>query len=447
MKVDRIEIKNYKGFENCNIDFHPNVNVFIGSNASGKTTILNAISKSATALVPRVMSINEISSISKDDINYNSLFAYIIGDVSNFTEEKLSFETFTHAGIVTEAAKLISQKISADIVNIAKKFNDNIRVSPTTIPIIKFYPANRGGSFTYSEVSNNNVYTISQLEAWSNIRGSSLSYSKFFHWFFENETDELRLQRDYKDFNAQSPALRDVRKALSLTFKELGYGDYSLVSKQIKRTGNSKLTPSLFLKNNKTLKEENLDKKSDGEKAIITLISDIAYNLSIAKDFTVDDDFLKSPGIVIIDEIETHLHPKWQREIIPILSKLFPNIQFFIATHSPQVISSVSSECVFICDNFNVNKVHLKTKGEDTNSILKYIFEATDRPKPYIDLIEKIDFLMDKNESYDAIRKVISQIEKKYNEDSASGISNLIDELNIRLSAYEFDKDFDEKNK
>ena len=390
MKVDKIVIKNYKGFENCEVNFHPNVNVFIGSNASGKTTMLNAISKSATAIVPRVTNNNQMSSINIEDINYNSLFSYIVGDVSGFTDENINFKSFTHAGIVTEEAKLISSEINDKIHKVANIFNARISVSPTTIPIIKFYPANRS-SFTYSEVSINNIFKISQLETWSNIRQSSLSYSKFFHWFFENETDELRLQRDYKDFNAQSPALRDVRKALRLTFEELGYGNFTLISKQIKRKGNSKLLPSIFLKNLDTKKEESLDNKSDGEKAIITLIADIAYNLSIAKDFSIDDDFLKSPGIVLIDEIETHLHPKWQREILPILTKLFPNIQFFVATHSPQIVASVNSESVFVFDNFNVDKVNLKTLGEDTNSLLRYIFEATDRPKSYIDLIEKIE--------------------------------------------------------
>ena len=110
------------------------------------------------------------------------------------------------------------------------------------------------------------------------------------------------------------------------------------------------------------------------------------------------------------------LHPKWQREILPILTTIFPNIQFFVATHSPQIVASVPSESVFVCDNFIVDGVHLKTLGEDTNSLLKYIFEATDRPKEYVKLIEEIDFLIDKNESPDSIKKVIHAIELKYNE-------------------------------
>lgn len=441
MKVDGIEIKNYKGFEDCVVNFHPNMNVFIGSNASGKTTLLTAILKSLGTIPYQILGqYNEIFALKNEDINYKENYASLMTHISNFDDSRVKFKTFINIGAGQNLK--IPETIQQQFYTVINSFNNNIGVSPQTIPIIKFYPANRG-SITYSEVYNNNVFKISQLETWSNIYQDTLSYSKFFHWFFENETDELRLQRDFKDFNAQSPALRDVRTALQLAFDELGYGDYSILSKQIKRAGNSKLLPSLFLKNKSTGKEENIDSKSEGEKAIITLIADIAYNLSIAKNFLIDNDFLKSPGIVMIDEIETHLHPKWQREILPILSKLFPNIQFFIATHSPQIVASVKSESVFICDNFNVEKVPFKTFGEDSNSILNEIFNTTDRPIPYIKLIQKFDDLIDNDASINELEIILKEISVLYQKDSGTSISNLMDDLSIRLSAYKFEKDYE----
>ena len=444
MKVDRIEIKNYKGFGDCEVDFHPNMNVFIGSNASGKTTLLTAILKSLCKITVQLTNSysDENMILRNDDISYNENYCSIIADISNFDSVREDFKTFINVGAGQNLK--MPEAISRQFNTALASFSQRIGLSPTTIPIIKFYPANRG-SITYSEVHSYNNFKISQLEAWSNVYQDTLSYSKFFHWFFENETNELRLQREYEDFSAQSPALRDVRKALALAFNELGYGNYTLLSKQIKRSGNSKLLPALFLKNINTKKEESLDNKSDGEKAIITLIADIAYNLSIAKDFSKDDDFLKSPGIVMIDEIETHLHPKWQREILPILSKLFPNVQFFIATHSPQIVASVQSNSVFVCNNFTVEKVHLKTLGEDTNSILVEIFNATDRPKSYIKLIQEFDDLIDDNSNnIQKLENIITEIKKMYEKDTGSSISDLIDELNIRLSSYKFDKQYEE---
>jgi predicted ATP-binding protein involved in virulence len=453
MKVDRIEIRNYKGFESCDVDFHPNINVFIGSNASGKTTLLTAIAKSIYNITKRFVDGNGGGNLTltNNDINYRNIYTFIKANYTNFPQkEDLKFSSFIQSGILTEEIKVLNMHTANDLNRLIGEINNIIGTTTMTIPIIKYYPANRVSLFrTQDNFSDRipKVYKISQLETWSNIYHNNLSYSAFAKWFIENENNELRLQREHRDFDLQSPALKSIRIALSKAFELLAFGQYKIISKEIKREGTSKLTTSLVLLNTETQKEEDINNKSDGEKAIISLIADIAYNLSIAKDFTRDDDFLKSPGIVMIDEIETHLHPKWQREIIPILREVFPNIQFFVATHSPQIVASVPSECVFVCDNFKVDGVHLKTLGEDTNSLLKYIFDATDRPKEYVKLIEKIDSLIEKNESPESIKDLIHAIELKYNkEDKASGLSNLIDELNIRLAAYEFDRDYEKNN-
>lgn len=284
------------------------------------------------------------------------------------------------------------------------------------------------------------------MESWSNIYQNTLSYSRFFYWFFDNETNELRLQRDAEDFNVQSPLLKGVRMALNDAFKILGYGKVKIKTKQIKRNNSSKLTPTLVIQNLETGKIDEIDNKSDGEKAIITLIADLAYKLALAKDFTFDDDILKSPGVVMIDEIENHLHPKWQRETIPILTKLFPNIQFFIATHSPQVLSSVNNESIFSCQGFQVEKINLKTKGEDSNTLLKHIFNATDRPKEYIDLLKKFNTLIETNAKYSAIEKVINEVEEIEKEDKATDINILVDELKLQLEAYKFDREYETNN-
>ena len=441
MKVDNIALKNYKGFEDCIVQFHPRMNVFIGSNGSGKTSLMTALLKVLSKIV--LTQTHQYSSekmiLKNEDINYKENYASITATISDFINYPSSFKTFINTGAAQDL------KSPSEIENQFKqviKFLQDETISSVTIPIFKFYSANRG-TVAYKEVFHGSVYRISQLETWSNIYQDDISYSKFLHWYFDNETDELRFQRDNNNFQIESPRLRDVRTALRIAFLELGYGSYNILSKQIKIKGSSKLLPSVFLKNLDTGIEESLDNKSDGEKAIITLIADIAYNLSIAKDYLIDDDFLKSPGIVMIDEIETHLHPKWQREILPILSRIFPNIQFFVATHSPQIVASVSSDSILVCDNFQVDNIHLKTKGEDSNSLLKYIFESTDRPKQYIQLINEFESLMEKNADYSVLKNIIYKVEEKYNQDEGSSISNLIDELNIRLAAYQFDKEYE----
>ena len=445
MQIDRIELKNYRGFEDCIIDFHPNINVFIGSNASGKTTILKSIVKSIYSLTSQFVASSESSkelTLSEDDINYKSEFLTIRSTISNFPNYSKKIELRIEEGILND--DILSRKtyFENEKRDFRMWFNNSIKTTIPEIPIIKFYPANRG-SISYVNRSRNALLHTTQMETWANIYQDEISYSSFFQWFFENETSELRLQRNSNDFGIESPKLKNVRTALYKAFEKLNFGNYILLSEQIERKGSSKLIPTLVLRNRDSGQEEILDNLSEGQKAIIILIADIAYNLSLSNNFDTNSNFLDSEGIVIIDEVETHLHPRWQREILPILLDVFPKIQFFVATHSPQIISSVESQNVFICDNFQVNHVNLKTKGEDTNSLLKHIFDASERPKPYIKLINKFNTLIETNADYKSIEKVIEEVKELYNQDKANSISNLIDELNIKLSAYQFEKEYD----
>src|SRR5690606_6386589 len=151
-------------------------------------------------------------------------------------------------------------------------------------------------------------------------------------------------------------------------------------------------------------------------------------------------NYLKSEGIVLIDEIEAHLHPKWQRKIIPILREIFPNIQFFITTHSPQVISSIESSKIFPMENFTVTKFNFKTKGVDINTLLHSVFNTNERPQNFIVLLEEFDSKIENKAKAEELEGIIDQIKKLFNDDPGStNIDSLITELQIRLEAYQFD--------
>lgn len=443
MYIKKIDIHNYKGFLDATIELHPKLNVFIGNNASGKTTLLSALIKviyNITKDYANRPELKNVLNLKDDDINYSQSSCYITCDFKDFPNYVEEFSSAIYTKNAYLANHKILQPIEASKLKFTRWLSNIVGRGPITLPIFKYYPANRG-AITYTDLPDSSVYIISQFEAWANVYQNNLSYSRFFNWFFDHETNELRLQRDANDFNIENPVLKGVRFALKRTFELLGYGEVKVKTEQIQRRNSSKLTPTLIIESLKTGKKEQIENKSDGEKAIITLIADIAYNLSLAKDFTIDNEFLNSLGIVLIDEIESHLHPNWQREIIPILTQLFPNIQFFIATHSPQVISSVNSESVFMCQDFQPLHVELKTKGEDTNSLLKFIFNSTDRPKEYITLINKFHYLIENKSEYAVIEELINKIDDIEKQDKSTDINSLIEELKLQLEAYKFERE------
>lgn len=126
----------------------------------------------------------------------------------------------------------------------------------------------------------------------------------------------------------------------------------------------------------------NLDQLSDGEKNLIALVGDIARRLAIANQG--NDNPLEGSGIILIDEIDLHLHPSWQRIIIPKLTELFPNCQFIFSTHSPQVLSHVKPEKIFLLSNenntFSYSKA-IESYGKNTDSILEDLLHVNARPE------------------------------------------------------------------
>lgn len=85
----------------------------------------------------------------------------------------------------------------------------------------------------------------------------------------------------------------------------------------------------------------NFSALSDGYRNVIKIVTDIATKMCILNPYLGKETLKRTPGIVVIDELDLSLHPTWQRRIVGILKDLFPKVQFICATHSPFIIQSL----------------------------------------------------------------------------------------------------------
>ena len=118
---------------------------------------------------------------------------------------------------------------------------------------------------------------------------------------------------------------------------------------------------------------------SDGIKGVLGLVADIAYRMALLNPQLLHR-INETPGVVLIDEIDMHLHPSWQKTIINDLKDAFPNVQFIFTTHSPSILSNVYQEHILILDEYKVYHPTDKTYGRDVDSILKQLMEVDVRP-------------------------------------------------------------------
>jgi predicted ATP-binding protein involved in virulence len=138
---------------------------------------------------------------------------------------------------------------------------------------------------------------------------------------------------------------------------------------------------------------------------------------------------LETPGVALVDELDLHLHPKWQRRVISDLKKTFPRVQFIATTHSPQLIGEALPEEIRILENGGVFKPE-RSFGVDSDEILEEVMKSNRRNIEVDGLLKRLSELID-GEDIDRARKVLSQVEARLgaNDPEVTGANTMINLL------------------
>ena len=136
---------------------------------------------------------------------------------------------------------------------------------------------------------------------------------------------------------------------------------------------------------------------SDGQRALIALLSDIARRMCLLNPHLGADVLNRTKGIIIIDELDIHLHPAWQRSLVKALRSAFPSVQFIAASHSPQIIGTLKPEEVIILDQGESSHPRV-TYGLDSSTILSEVMEADQRDPEIQSLLSSLFTSIEKGE-------------------------------------------------
>ncbi len=130
-----------------------------------------------------------------------------------------------------------------------------------------------------------------------------------------------------------------------------------------------------------------LEQLSDGERRLLLLVADTARRAVILNPGM--EEPLQSPGILMVDEIELHLHPTWQRTAVGALRATFPNMQLILTTHSPHVLASVPDRSVILLKDGKVLQ-GARVYGRDTQSVLSEVMDTPPRPDAVLKRIQEL---------------------------------------------------------
>ena len=313
MKIQSIEIKGYRSFDRLKIDgLHPYLNLLIGVNGAGKSSVLDAISTMLTAFTSRLTTANSKGkNIQQNDIKRGVSKCSVTLTLDNDVDW-------------TKIALRKLNKDSGSDYSKLLEFTQPYRIAldeqkPISVPVIVHYGVKR--SVTDIPLRFPKSDCLSPAEAYKDWIDSKASYRDIFPWLRGEEDYEN--QRRIEDSTFRLPSLEALREAMAILLP--GYSDMKVRRK-----------PHLEVIVSKGDVELPLSQLSDGEKCYIALICDIVRRLSIANP---EGAILNGDGIVLIDEVDLHLHPSWEQTIMEKLHKVFPNIQFIVSAHSPLVAS------------------------------------------------------------------------------------------------------------
>ena len=362
MKIKQLRMQSFRGIYDLTLDFDTRLNVLVGDNGSGKSSILNCLS----------VYLNHIS----DEVKFLDQIGY---DLNRFTTPKF-MDVFLDDDIATGSKEKIKIHVESNLNNLnsqcfiemnrddtCKLLNqiDDLDLSTSllrtvfltkNIPIMIYYSVKRDLLFDDSQ-SPKDITSNSIIDIYNRaFTGGQVVFKEFFEWFRILEEVENELIRDSPNYrDRQLESVRQVIYTFLPEFKDL----------RIRRR------PELRMTVTKNDAELTINQLSDGEKNLLAMVGDLARRLAIANPEMEKPE--QGSGVVLIDEIELHLHPKWQRMVIPALLRTFPNCQFIITTHSPQVLGEVKDGKIYRLANTEsgVTAEIVRTYGRDSNRILE----------------------------------------------------------------------------
>ena len=405
MKLKEIRLKNFRCYEDLTVPLHEQLTVLVAPNGQGKTAILDAIGISLWTYVRGF------------DLGENPSLDIYVDDIRLILDKRQDQSTMTRQ-LPTEIiatninnfqwmrfredeknnGKTYEDKNAEKLNNESKEIQQSIRKTDKqikTLPIFLHYGVNRGlgrGETFSSPTLKLDFIDYSNIDENRNIRTfayheclfSKSDYRNFKRWFHSVSMDYINNiikalgttinKYDIDNFETYQKKLNTPISSISIPVNEIlkssGWGNPSLIDF---------FDIGLEHKHHGRLKISQL---SDGIRNIFGMISDIAYRCYLLNSHLDKESAKETEGIVLIDEVDMHLHPAWQQTILQDLQTAFPKLQFIVTTHSPQVLSTIRKEHIRIVKDGELLELNaaIQTYGELSSDVLHTVMNVNPRP-------------------------------------------------------------------
>ena len=406
-RLDKLELENFRCFSKIQIEFDEKLTVIVALNGGGKTTVLDAacfgwqfflqgieLEQSAKtirdadvrrtrsqdgAMVPmKPVSLSGRSFIADESVDWN----VDKGQTSAKNTSSRADEDMREAGRVLRLS--------------TQAYAEHTSASPPTLPAIGYYGTGRlWAAQKITKARRKNVKADNSPTSGYDQCLSPSSHFAIFEVWFERYSREAQQERMSEKQSPHRPAdkLKAVVNAVDALLKPVGWHSLAF-----------DFTDETIVAEHPVHGRLPVSTLSDGIRVIIGLVGDIAHRCVRLNPHFGADAAKLTPGVIMIDEVDMHLHPEWQQLILGALTDAFPLIQFIITTHSPQVLTTVKRESIRILaqDEDGIWSAAMpdeETKGVESSSAMNDVMGVNQLPpvpeagwrNDYTALIENAD--------------------------------------------------------
>ena len=400
MNLEHISIKNFKGVENMELDFTPGVNLLIGDNGVGKTSVLEAIAVVLAGMLKGLKGV-PTKNILQSDIRFtidetgdaSTGVRYWCPSEISCTIRDNDMEYGLRKWRENEAGNTRTKTEDTGIVKWMQKQSNDLSA---VLPLLCFqsdarvWQMHRGGygKELRKKLDDRRCGYIGCLAYSLDIKG-------ILAWCLKMEFSAFQKKQKIKEYEAFKAIVAEFMKNI---------GDLDTVP-EIHYSG--QLDQMVYCEGKLTMPISSL---SAGYQSLLWIIMNLAYRLILLNSENVED-WKEMPGIVLIDEIDMHLHPKWQWNIVKALEKTFPSMQFILATHSPIVISSCKNEHLLRIDEDQEVFYLEDAYGYSVQDVLILRQGTTEKPKEVKELDNLFEEAIDQDD-WKKAERVIKEMEK-----------------------------------